>query len=300
MREIALFTCRTMQFFRMHLTSLFKNQKKPGFYCPCHWLGIMVAFLLLINGKPLTAQDMEVGPMVGGAYYIGDLNPSKHFLNTQIMYGGLIRYDYDMRWAFKLALTMGEIKGSSAKSTFLPDNQLNFSSNVTDISAVVEFNFFPYFIGSKYNLITPYIYAGIGGFFFEPVSGGHRLREMGTEGQKIGYDGRKPYSSFGIGIPLGLGVKFSVARYIGLSAFWELHKTFTDYLDDVSQTYYLAGSAIDVNDLAQVLSDPTLDHQPGMQRGNSGNNDWFSFFGVSVTYKFSLKSQRKCRDKRFN
>jgi hypothetical protein len=300
MRDFALFTCRIMQFLQMHLTTLFKNLTKPGFSRPFCWVGAVAFLLFLVPVKPLAAQDMEVGPMVGGAYYIGDLNPSKHFINTQIMYGGLIRYDYDMRWAFRLALTMGKIRGSSAQSSFLPDNQLNFSSNITDFSGVVEFNFFPYFIGSKYNLITPYIYAGIGGFFFEPVSGGHRLRAMGTEGQNVGYDGRKPYSNFGIGIPLGIGVKFSVARYIGLSAFWELHKTFTDYLDDVSQTYYLTGSTIDVNDPAQVLSDPSMDHQPGMQRGNSSYNDWFSFFGVSVTYKFSLKSQKKCRDKRFN
>jgi hypothetical protein len=216
------------------------------------------------------------------------------------MYGGLVRYNYDSRWALKLSFSQGEIKGSSAKATSLQENNFSFTSPITDLSLVVEFNFFPYFSGSKWDVITPYIYAGIGGFYFEPVSGGQKLRLLGTEGQNIGYEGRKPYSPIGFDIPMGLGMKLSLSKKVGISAYWELHKTFTDYLDDVSKTYYLAGNSIDVNDPAQVLSDPTKNHQPGMQRGNPGNNDWYFFFGLSVTWKINLVTGKKCRDKKFN
>ncbi len=243
---------------------------------------------------------MEVGPLAGGAYYLGDLNPGKHFINTQILYGALIRVNFDTRWAVKIAVSRGKIKGNSSQSSFLPDRNLQFESPITDISAVAEFNFFSYFTGSKYNSISPYIYAGIGFFFFEPASGGQSLRAAGTEGQNDGYEGRKPYSTSGLGIPMGLGVKYSLSKTIGISVFWELHKTFTDYLDDVSTTYYLVGPSIDVNVPGQVLSDPVRNHQPGMQRGNPNNNDWFAFFGFSVTYKFNLISSRKCKDKKYN
>lgn len=279
---------------------LSRSTRKRDFTAILSPLGTVLVWLAFLPMGAVHAQTMEVGPMAGGSYYIGDLNPGHHFRNTQLMFGGLARYNYDTRWALKVALTVGKIKGSSSQSTFLPDNNLSFTSTITDISAVVEFNFFSYFTGSKWDVISPYIYAGIGGFFYDPVSGGHRLREMGTEGQKVGYDGRKPYSTFGVGIPIGLGVKYSVARNVGITAFWELHKTFTDYLDDVSTTYYLSGPAIDVNDPAQVLSDPSMNHQPGMQRGNPENKDWFVTFGVSVTYKFNLRSTKKCRDKKFN
>jgi hypothetical protein len=258
-----------------------------------------LAAVILIPARVFSQNNIEVGPMAGGSYYIGDLNPGKHFSNTQVMYGALIRYNIDTRWAVRLSVARGKIKGNSAQSTFLPDRNLQFESPVTDISAVAEFNFFSYFTGSRWNSITPYIYAGIGLFFFEPTSGGHRLKDLGTEGQNVGYNGRKPYSTLGLGFPLGLGVKYSLTKAIGFSAFWELHKTFTDYLDDVSTTYYLSGPVIDAGDPAQYLSDPTMNHTPDMQRGNPENHDWFVFFGLSATYKFNLHSSRKCKDTQY-
>jgi hypothetical protein len=74
--------------------------------------------------------------------------------------------------------------------------------------------------------------------------------------------------------------------------------TSTDYLDDVSQTYYLDLAGIDpatatINELA---SDPMLSHNAGMQRGNSRNNDWYSFAGISVTVKIRMLSKERCLD----
>jgi hypothetical protein len=75
-----------------------------------------------------------------------------------------------------------------------------------------------------------------------------------------------------------------------------MHKTFTDYLDDVSQTYYLNSHS---NDPASYLSDPTLNHQPGMERGDPNNQDWYSFSGLTLTYKFNIHGSRKCRETKF-
>jgi len=133
-------------------------------------------------------------------------------------------------------------------------------------------------------------------FWFQPTSDGQNLRSIGTEGQKDGFEGRKPYSTTGINFPFGLGVKYSLTRRICIAAFWEMHKTFTDYIDDVSKTYYLNGPAINPDNQASLLSDPSMDHQPGMQRGNSSNKDWYSFSGLSITYRFTIHAKRKCRD----
>ena len=84
-----------------------------------------------------------------------------------------------------------------------------------------------------------------------------------------------------------------------MTLFWEMHKTFTDYLDDVSQTYYLNSQNINPNNPEEVLSDPSLNHQPGMERGNPKNMDWYSFTGLTLTYKFNLHGSRKCRDTKF-
>jgi hypothetical protein len=245
-------------------------------------------FVLLLNS--VKSQDLDVGLTGGGMYYLGDLNPGKHFLNTQVTYGLLVRYNIDTRWSVKLSGTMGSVKGDASQSTFLPDRGLSFSSKVTDIAAVAEFNFLPYFTGSRRNRISPYIYAGFSVFFFNPISGGVQLRDMGTEGQTT------PYASFNFSIPFGLGAKFSLASRLGMQVYWEMHKTFTDYLDDVSTIYYLDGPNILAGDQKGMLSDPTRNHAPGMQRGNESNNDWYAMFGISITYKFNLLSSNKCRD----
>jgi hypothetical protein len=263
---------------------------------------ILLSCILLIFPflfSPVLSQTMEIGIYGGGSYYLGDLNPGKHFLKTQISYGILARYNIDTRWALKISAYRGKVKGNSQSSNFLPDRNLSFESPVTDISATAEFNFLKYFTGSRRDLISPYIYTGISAFFYDPVANGHSLRSLGTEGQQIGYEGRKPYSNVSLAIPFGLGVKISLARNLGMTFFWEMHKTFTDYLDDVSQTYYLNSQNINPNNPDEVLSDPSLNHQPGMERGNPKNQDWYSFTGLTVTYKFNLHSSRKCRETKF-
>jgi len=242
------------------------------------------------------SQNMEYGLYGGIAYYLGDLNPGVHFKNVQPAYGIFGRYNFDPRWAVKLSATRGKVKSYSGKSSYLPDRQLGFVSPVTDISAVAEFNFFPYITGSQRNYFTPYIYAGVGVFWFNPSYNGHLLKPLGTEGQNVGYEGRKPYSTFSFEIPFGLGLKYSLTSKIGLTLFWEMHKTFTDYLDDVSKTYFLNGYAINPNNPAEILSDPTMNHQPGMQRGNPNTNDWYSFSGITIAYKFNLPGSKKCKD----
>ncbi|MFZ4521332.1 MAG: DUF6089 family protein [Bacteroidales bacterium] len=257
-------------------------------------LFLVVLFISMFSS--VKSQDLEVGFTGGGCYYLGDLNPGGHFLNTQFSYGAVARVNLDWRWAVKVSAVRGKIKGSASDSEFLPDRGLSFTSDLTDIAAVVEFNFLPYFTGSRMNVISPYIYGGISVFFFNPENNGVSLRGLGTEGQNLGYEGRSPYGSMGVSIPFGLGLKVSLAKRVGLQVSWEMHKTFTDYLDDVSTTYYLDSRLLSSNDEAAVASDPTLNHQPGMQRGNASNKDWFAFVNIAFTYKFNLLSSKKCRD----
>ncbi|MEI6884961.1 MAG: DUF6089 family protein [Bacteroidota bacterium] len=260
------------------------------------WTSAIFVCITCFCSSVSSAQSLEVGVFGGGCYYLGDLNPGKHFQNYNIAYGVLARYAIDDRWAVKISASQGKVKGNSAQSKYLPERDLSFQSQVTDISAVVEFNFLDFYIGSHKNWISPYIYAGFSFFLFNPEQGGVSLQSLGTEGQNVGYEGRQPYKKYSFGIPFGLGVKISLARRLGMAIFWEMHKTFTDYLDDVSKTYYLDGPLINKDDPAQILSDPTRSYTPGMQRGNSKSNDWYSFSGVTLTYKFNLLSKKRCRD----
>ena len=121
------------------------------------------------------------------------------------------------------------------------------------------------------------------------------MRSLGTEGQNVGYDGRKPYKKYNFAAVFGLGFKFSLNKRFGLSAEWNIHRTFTDYLDDVSTTYYQDGATLNPTVAKDFLSDPTLSHKPGEQRGNSGTKDWFGVANISVTYKIEMGKSGACK-----
>jgi hypothetical protein len=255
-----------------------------------------LSFAFVLFGLTALPQTMEVGMFGGLAYYLGDLNPGIHFLAPKPAYGILARYNLDSRWVIKASAYRGKVKGDDRMGRTNDLRGLKFESRITDISVTAEFNFFNYFTGSRRNSLTPFIFGGIGVFFFKPEADGVDLRSVGTEGQQVGFDGRKPYKLYAFSIPFGLGFKYSVNSRLCLSAEWGLRKSFTDYLDDVSKTYYLDGSQIDPGNPEAVLSDPTMLHKPRQERGNPTTNDWYNFTGVSLTYKFRLFGKNKCPD----
>jgi hypothetical protein len=237
----------------------------------------------------LNAQTLETGVFAGSSYYLGDINPEMHFSQSRPAFGVVARYNHGNRWAIRANLLFGRVQ---AKDSISGDKLrgLSFQSNITEFSAVVEFNFLPYETGNDKMKYTPYIFGGIGLFFFNPtdIISGNNLRDYGTEGQK-NIKGRNLYSLRGVSIPFGVGFKYSLTEKIGLGVEWGMRKTFTDYIDDVSTTYHL--DAETSNDPNLKFSDPTSSHKPGQERGNPNTNDWYNFFGLSVTYKFKVKKE---------
>lgn len=255
---------------------------------------VVVLFLFLSIAGTSFGQRLEAGVFGGGSYYLGDINPGTHFQSIQPAVGVLARYNLNTRWAVRLMGNYGKVVADDAVSAYRTDRGLKFESNITEVGTVVECNFLDYFIGSELTYVTPYIFGGVSAFLFKPQADGVNLQELGTEGQNEGFDGRDKYGLTQLSFPFGIGVKYSVNRSLGLGLEWGLRKTTTDYLDDISSTYYLDGTAINPDNTAQVLSDPTLDHLPNQQRGNADTNDWYSFVGVTVTFKINLGDKNRC------
>lgn len=253
---------------------------------------IIISLLLVIfTGANIYAQSFEPGIVGGGMYYLGDINSKSHFNQMKSAVGVIGRYNLDDRWALRFNLLFGSVTGDDDFVLEVPDRNLQFESSIMEVSAVAEFNFWPYQTGTEHNF-SPYIFGGISAFFFEPmgidpISGNEvSLNEFGTEGQLLD---TTLYSKNAFSIPFGIGIKYSLTNRIGLSVEWGLRKTFTDYLDDISTNYYLDAPS-EPNTAAVLLSDPLKSHYAGMQRGNPETKDWYAFFGVSMTYKFNLNS----------
>jgi hypothetical protein len=264
---------------------------------PNHRFILLLLLAVSCCYSSLYAQKNEFGIFLGGSYYIGDLNPYQQFKNTRPAAGLVYRKNMNYRYAMKYALNYGKLTASDAKSGDAAQKarNLNFMTNLWEATAQFEFNFFPFETSNWKTPATPFVFIGLSAFRFNPkanVNGSYvALRDLGTEGQGTAYYKRKKYSTIQPSIPFGIGLKSTLGKHIGVAFEWGMRKTFTDYIDDVSKTYVDPTIlAAEKGPLAAQLSDRSnAGYISGTerQRGNSRNKDWYSFAGVTLTFKIS-------------
>lgn len=238
------------------------------------------------------AQRTELGVFGGGSFYMGDLNPKLPFELVQPAYGVVYRHNFNNRLALKANLTRGTVSADDLVTKYREERGINFNSEIYEAAVMMEFNFLDYFTGSTYSYVSPYLFGGIGAFMFDPKATYNgeefNLRQLQTESTS--------YSQFAIAFPFGIGVKYSLNNTIGLTLEWGMRKTTTDYLDDVSTVYNEAVLGLDNGQNPQPVYpfDPSGNYREGMQRGNSKDNDWYSFAGISVIFRINFRGKADC------
>ncbi|MGB4205567.1 MAG: DUF6089 family protein [Ferruginibacter sp.] len=251
----------------------------------------LVALLLAGVVPAIHAQRIELGVTGGGMYYMGDLNPEKLFELTQPAFGFVYRYNFNNRVAVRSGLLVGNVRGDDLITQYRVERGLNFSSDIYEASVVGEFNFFDYFTGSSRSYISPYIFGGVGAFMYNPKavynSETYVLRDQPAEG--IDYNLIPGFLPVSVCFPFGIGVKYSVNDFIGLTLEWGMRKTMTDYIDDVHGVY----PAHENDDYPRYV-DPSGNYDVGMQRGNSKDNDWYGYAGASVVFRINFRGRARC------
>lgn len=122
------------------------------------------------------------------------------------------------------------------------------------------------------------------------------LQALSTEGQQTAqYNDLKRYSLTQLAVPVGLGLKCYMNKHWIVALEYTVRKTFTDYLDDVSGKYaepfYIESQ---YGPIASAMADPSSPlHEPGTLRGNPKNKDWYSIFGLSLSYRL-VANKVKC------
>lgn len=252
----------------------------------------MFASSLVAQTKKRNFRQHEVGFMIGGSYYIGDLNPRKHFFLSQPAAGVFYRFTPNYRYAFRGGFNFGKIMGDDSQTEDADQLQrnLNFQSQIIEFNAIAEFNFLEYRISNDKYKFTTYLFLGIDVFRHKPQAnlGNYwiDLQPLKTEGQS------KEYKLTQVAIPFGIGAKMNVSKKVGIGLEWGPRKTFTDYLDDVSGTY----PDVTLNPFTSThgasLSDRSKNagNNINKQRGNPRTKDWYFFFGITLNVKLNMKA----------
>lgn len=242
-------------------------------------------------------KGWELGAWAGLSHYFGDLNTSFDLSRPGIGAGLSGRYNFNPRIAIGFNGNYGRIGADDARSKndFERARNLNFRSNIFELSGQLEFNFLQYIHGDRDYGFTPYLFGGFSVFGFNPTTTldgvRYRLRDLGTEGQFFGDE----YSLLQVGLVYGFGFKFDLNADWSINIELSARRLFTDYLDDVSRTYPDPDELLSFRGpIAVALSDRSSPAdrerfnigQPGFQRGNSRDRDSFSFFKVGIMYYF--------------
>lgn len=240
----------------------------------------------------------EIGFMVGGSYYLGDLNQYMQFRNTHLAGGLIYRYNVHSRLAIRTTFNYGVVEGDDSDAQLAHNRQrnLNFTSTIWELASGTEFNYSPFQIGHKRYKGTAYIFTQLALFRMNPKTDFNgdevELRDLGTEGQGTSITSKRKYGQYQLAIPLGVGARVSIGKRATFGGEIGIRKTFTDYLDDVGSDYYA--------DYDQLLSESgpiaaELSNRSGSRfgrRGDSATKDWYVFSGLSLTFR--LGQPDKC------
>ncbi|WP_183566267.1 DUF6089 family protein [Mucilaginibacter sp. SP1R1] len=249
-----------------------------------------IVILLLFISVDLQAQTWEVGGAIGGAGYIGDLNPNNPVKVSGLSGGLFVKRNFDGYLSAKLNFTMGKIAADDSKSSSqqFRDRNLSFNTPLKELSLIGEFNFMNYIPDAGPNKYTPYIYTGIGLTAYAPRTTyqgiTYSLRNLRTEGEAT------PYGKNTVSIPYGVGLKYNFNSKWTAAADIGYRYTFTDYLDDVSGVY--ADPSKLPSAASRVLADRSGEvngiyiGEPGSQRGDFKPRDTYFFVSFTISYTF--------------
>lgn len=260
-------------------------------------LNILLAFLL---AGPACAQVSEIGITGGVSYYIGDINPLRHYpTNTRFGGGLLYRYNFDPRYALRLQglYTRLEAYDADARDPLQQRRNLGFRTNLFEASALLEINFLKFRSLDRKDdhLWTPYVFVGLAYFHFNPQAflddTWYDLQPLGTEGQGSSAGG-DPYKLDVMSIPFGVGFKFAMTDRLDLGVEWGLRRTYTDHLDDVSGIYVDNDRlAFETGPLTAELADPSVLRETGQNTGRSRGDgktvDWYQYTGISLNWRLT-------------
>jgi hypothetical protein len=191
----------------------------------------------------------DYGVFAGVSSYFGDINHNRPLYAPSPAIGIIYRYNLNPRQALRTNIFYGGLRANDLdfNNSFQTTRGASFSGSIVEWALQFEFNFLPYTTAGKPLDFTPYFAAGVGIAFINTNS-------------STGSAGTSSFTYEPV-IPFSFGFKVNIYKNLGLEAEYGFRKTFYDNFDGLKDL-------IAPSDVAWIH-----------------NNDWYSFTGVTVTWK---------------
>lgn len=302
---------------------------------------LLVFCVVLSLPQLIHSQVTQAGGLIGISNFLGDVGGDQYperpgikdiqFRKTKPSIGGFIRMPLKGLLTLRVNFMWGYIGGDDALTSYGPrhNRNMSFRSPIIELSLLPEFSIIRKKViplegkkrGLKYDwsfrnashYFSLRAFAGAGLFYFNPRTKyngkWYALQPLGTEGQDIPEvvngraDYKKKYTRIQPCIPLGIEISYPLTYRIniGINIGWRY--TFTDYLDDVSNTYadpdiirkYHGDIAATLSSRTnEITQDPKIIqyYTTGHQRGDSSDKDSYIFTLLNLTYMISVPTRQ--------
>lgn len=151
-------------------------------------------------------RKADIGLFAGTSYYMGDINPSKHFYSPSVAVGPIIRYNIHSRSSVRFSGIYHRLKADPADFDIYYVVPVEaFNASFMDLALNYEFNFFPYKTADRKK--NQSLYTGFG---------------IGVQ-LKLSPDIATNYT-----IPFAIGYKFNAGKKLSAGIEFSSRKTFYD------------------------------------------------------------------------
>lgn len=232
---------------------------------------ILVAILSLttVNGQKKT---YDLGLYLGGVNYYGEIGKKKFISPNRATLGVIGKMNFNEKLSLRGSVTFFTLYDDDRDSD-QPyrangrNNSLYYSFDNTSIEASVGVEYVPFsFLKNTRNPIDFYIHGGLGAVYNEelyyPLSAGNE----DVVAEKYGSRTRMV-------IPFGAGLKTFVGSNFMLGIELSPRYTMSDNLDG---------------------SHPDAEELEANQLPDFGSNDWYTFVGLTLTYRFGKGTNGYC------
>jgi hypothetical protein len=240
---------------------------------------------------PLKSR-LEFGLYSGLAIFNGTISQSSLISNDKNLYNGF-NINYTIFSNLSASMTIASFKLSNSDENSNNNEQqargMSFSTSMLGVSTSINYDFVDNRLYTKARRIRPSIGVGLDVNSFSPsgIYNGveYKLQPLGTGGQLIDTT-KKAYSSLALGYFFNFKIKYQINRFNSIGLHMSIHKSLSDYLDDVGPDLYpsidkIINSKVENKDAAIYFSNPGSRSVVGQYR-NSPNNakDGYINFGI--------------------